>query len=75
VHAAAITGESMDENSARITVMDKDRRMLHNSNYTFIFSLKAIRFRVAEPAKSLNFLICTRVVLLLSSAIFSATLV
>jgi hypothetical protein len=27
VHAAAIIGESMDENSARITVMDKDRRM------------------------------------------------
>jgi hypothetical protein len=27
VHAAAITGESIDENSARMTVMDRDRRI------------------------------------------------
>jgi hypothetical protein len=56
VHAAAITGESMDETRARMTVMDKDRRMLQR-NYTFIFAIKAIEFRVAEPAKPLNFLI------------------
>ena len=37
----------MDENRARITVMDKDRRMLQR-HYTFIFVLKAIGFRVAE---------------------------
>jgi hypothetical protein len=47
VQAAAIMGESMDENRARITVMDKDRRMLQR-HYTFIFVLKAIGFRVAE---------------------------
>jgi hypothetical protein len=28
VHAAAIIGESMDKNRARMTVMDTDRRML-----------------------------------------------
>jgi hypothetical protein len=55
VQAAAI-GESMDENRARITVMDRNRRMLQR-HYTFIFLIKAIGFRVAEPAKSLNFLI------------------
>ena len=36
VHAAAIIGESMDENRARITVMAKDRRILQR-HYTFIF--------------------------------------
>jgi len=50
VQAAAIVGESMDENKARITVMDKDRRMLPR-NYTFIFIIKAIGFRVAGSAK------------------------
>lgn len=33
-----------------MTVMDKDRRMLH-MHYSFIFSMKAIEFRVAGPAK------------------------
>lgn len=57
VHAAAIIGESMDENKARITVMAKDRRILQR-HYTFIFVLKAIRFRVAERlyyVKTFNF--------------------
>ena len=43
-------GESMDENSAKITVMDKDRRILE-AQYTCISLAKAIGFRVAEPAK------------------------
>lgn len=57
VHAAAIIGESMDENKARITVMAKDRRILQR-HYTFIFALKSIRFRVAERlcyVKTFNF--------------------
>jgi hypothetical protein len=49
VQAAAI-GESMDENRARITVMDRNRRMLQR-HYTFIFLIKAIGFRVAGSAK------------------------
>ena len=53
VQAAAIIGESMDETNARITVMDRDRRMLH-THYSFIFSMKAIEFRVAEPAKTVK---------------------
>jgi hypothetical protein len=50
VHAAAIIGESMDEARAKITVMDKNRRILQR-HYTFIFGMKAIEFRVAGPAK------------------------
>jgi hypothetical protein len=37
----------MDKNRAKMTVMDKDRRMLH-THYSFIFRVKAIAFRVAE---------------------------
>jgi hypothetical protein len=74
VQAAAIVGESMDENKARITVMDKDRRMLPR-NYTFIFIIKAIGFRVVGSAKSLNFLILTERFTTLFISIFSATLV
>lgn len=33
VQAAAIIGESMDETNARITVMDRDRRMLLTALY------------------------------------------
>jgi hypothetical protein len=37
----------MDENRARMTVMDKDRLMLQGQ-YTFIFVLKSMGFRVTE---------------------------
>jgi len=74
VHAAAIIGESMDETKAKITVMDKDRRILQR-HYTSIFVLKAIEFRVAEPARSLNFLIVSRTILGYFHTHFSATLV
>jgi hypothetical protein len=33
VHAAAITGDSMEESRAATTVMDKNRRMLQNALY------------------------------------------
>jgi hypothetical protein len=69
VQAAAIIGESIDETRARITVMDKDRRMLH-TNYTFIFIVKAIGFRVAGSPKSLNFLINTRTISSIFVSIF-----
>src|SRR5579859_2973006 len=69
VHAAAIIGESMDEARAKITVMDKKRRMLQR-HYTFIFVTKAINFRVAEPAKSLNFLILNRTMAAIFISIF-----
>jgi hypothetical protein len=45
VQAAAIIGESMDESKARITVMDRDRRILQK-HYTFIFTAKAMGFPV-----------------------------
>jgi hypothetical protein len=32
-HAAAITGETMEESNAATTVMDKNRRMLQNALY------------------------------------------
>jgi hypothetical protein len=35
VHAAAIVGESMDENRARMTVMDKDRRIVTEALYLY----------------------------------------
>jgi len=44
VHAAAIIGESMEENRARITVMDKNRRIVQ-AHYTFIFAAKAMAFQ------------------------------
>jgi len=47
VHAAAITGESIDESRAATTVMDKNRRM-SKPKYTFIFAAKAMTFTVAE---------------------------
>jgi hypothetical protein len=46
VQAAAITGESMDETRAAMTVMDTKRRI--RPKYTLIFDLKATGFRVAE---------------------------
>jgi hypothetical protein len=38
VHAAAIMGESMDENSAEITVMDKRRRIDSSRNIPLFLS-------------------------------------
>jgi hypothetical protein len=35
VHAAAIMGESMEENRARMTVMDKDRRIVIEALYLY----------------------------------------
>jgi hypothetical protein len=37
VHAAAIMGDSMDENRARITVMDKDRRIVQIEIYLYFY--------------------------------------
>jgi hypothetical protein len=42
-HAAAITGESMEESRAATTVMDKNRRMLL-AHYTPYFDAKAMTF-------------------------------
>jgi len=74
VHAAAIIGESMNEKKEKITVMDKDRLILQR-HYTSIFVMKAIEFRVAEPARSLNFLIFNRTIVRHFHTHFSATLV
>lgn len=60
VHAAAMTGESMDENRARMTVMDRDRRTLQR-HYTFIFVTNAIRFRVAAALAALKLLILSTI--------------
>jgi hypothetical protein len=60
----------MDENKARITVMAKDRRILQR-HYTFIFVLKAIRFRVAEGFTTLKLLIFSATDAGLSSSGFS----
>jgi hypothetical protein len=61
----------MDENRARMTVMDRDRRMLQ-THYTFIFTLKAIGFRVAERFTTLKLLIFnTTDATLFSSPFFS----
>jgi hypothetical protein len=47
VQAAAIMGEAMDKIRETTVEMDKNRRMLQ-TQYTFIFAAKAMRFRVAE---------------------------
>jgi hypothetical protein len=61
----------MDENRARMTVMDRDRRMLQ-THYTFIFTLKAIGFRVAEWFTTLKLLLFnTTDATLFSSPFFS----
>jgi len=50
-HAAAITGETMEESRAATTVMDKNRRMLL-AHYTLSFAAKAMGF----PTQAINFL-------------------
>ena len=50
-HAAAITGETMEESRAATTVMDKNRRMLL-AHYTLSFAAKAMGF----PIEAINFL-------------------
>ena len=50
-HAAAITGEIMEERRAATTVMDKNRRMLL-AHYTLSFAAKAMGFSI----KAINFL-------------------
>jgi hypothetical protein len=44
IHAAAITGESMEESRAATTVMDKNRRMLQ-THYTFSLAANAMGFQ------------------------------
>jgi len=54
VHAAAMIGESMDENKATMTVMAKDRRILQ-SHYTLpSFSQQRQRDSSVWQIKSIN---------------------